>query len=253
MIQMAFLEVKNVSINYETAQILRNVSIYVDQDEIVGIVGPNGAGKSTLLKTIVGLVRWERRILKGTKEGNITIEGTVKFNGEEIDKLPVYEVVRGGVILCPERRRPFRELTTLENLKVGAYLNHDKEEFHRNIDKVYQLFPRLKEREMQIAGTLSGGEQQMLNIGRAIMGKPRLLLVDEPTLGLSPMFVEIILEALKEIHSTGVTILLVEQDVRFAFNLTSRNYLFSAGSIVMEGLGEELIENEVVRKTFLGI
>jgi branched-chain amino acid transport system ATP-binding protein len=250
---MALLEVNNVSVYYETAQVLRGVSVQVEKGEIVGVVGPNGAGKSTLLKLIAGLIRWEKEKLRGTRAGDITIEGTVSFAGEAIQNLQATEMIKKGLVLCPERRRPFREMTALENLRVAAYLCNDKREFKRNLERVFQLFPRLKERQNQVAGTLSGGEQQMLNIGRALMSKLKLLLIDEPTLGLAPSLVEIISEALREIYNSGVTILLVEQDISFAFSLANRNYLLSAGVIIKEGTANALMQDEVVRKTFLGV
>jgi len=249
---MAFLDVRDLSIYYETAHVLRNISLSLEQGEAVGVVGPNGAGKSTLLRTICGLVRWEKGTLKGTKAGDITIAGTVEFNGERIDRLPAHEIVKRGLIHCPERRRPFREMTTLENLKAAGYLLN-RTEFRRNLDEVYALFPTLEQRKSQLSGTLSGGEQQMLAIGRSLILHPRLLVIDEPTLGLAPLYVESIMKALKKIHHSGVSILLVEQDVTFAFELSSRSYVISAGNIVKEGRPEELQQDDALVKTYLGM
>ena len=250
---MAFLEVDNVNVYYETAQVLRDLSIHVDHGELVGVVGPNGAGKSTLLKVIAGLIQWEKKALKGTKAGDITIEGNIRFDGEEIDEILAYDMPMKGLVLCPERRRPFRELSVLDNLRVGGYLCKNRKEFRENIERVHQIFPVLKERQKQLAGTLSGGEQQMLNIARALMIRPRLLLIDEPTLGLAPIYVDMIFDILKTIHESGITVLLVEQDVSFAFGLSQRNYVLSAGHIIKQGMSKELLEDDIVRRTYLGV
>jgi branched-chain amino acid transport system ATP-binding protein len=247
------LESKDLSVFYDTAQVLDHARIAVDAGEFVSVVGPNGAGKSTLLRHIAGLIRWERKILKGTRFGDILIEGSIVFDGERIDGLEPYEIARRGLILCPERGRLFSELTVAENLKVGAYLVKDKSKVSDNLERVYTLFPRLKERAKQISGTVSGGERQMLSIGRALMSQPKLLCVDEPSLGLAPMIKRDLFNRMGEIYKMGITILLIEQDVRFAFGLSNRNYVFSRGRVVAEGKADELLQNEAVKKTYLGM
>ncbi|MBE9469959.1 MAG: ATP-binding cassette domain-containing protein, partial [Chloroflexi bacterium] len=182
------LELRDVTVCYDTAMILNETSLGVDSGELVGIVGPNGAGKTTLLRTIAGLINWEREITKGMRKelANITLQGSITFDGERIDNLPAHQIVRKGLILCPERGRPFREMTVMDNLKAGAYLCKDPKEMSRNLEKVYELFPVLKERRNQTSGTLSGGERTMLAIARALMHQPKLLCIDEPSTGLAP-------------------------------------------------------------------
>ena len=181
------LEVANLSVWYDKAMLINNLSMRVETGELVSLVGPNGAGKSTLLRAITGLVAWEREITRRSTRGDIILEGAVTFDGERIDRVPAHEIVKRGLILCPERRRPFREMTVLDNLMAGSYLLKDKDETRDHLSKAYQLFPVLKDRLNQISGTLSGGEQQMLAIGRALMSKPKLLCIDEPSTGLAPL------------------------------------------------------------------
>jgi branched-chain amino acid transport system ATP-binding protein len=249
------LEIKDVSVSYDTAMVLNEANLGVDSGELVSLVGPNGAGKSTLLRTIAGLINWEREIAKGMRKelANITFQGSITFEGEKIDKLPPHEVAKKGLILCPERGRPFGELTVLENLKVGAHLCKSREEMEGNLDRVYALFPVLKERRKQISGTLSGGERAMLAIGRALMYRPKLLCIDEPSTGLAPRVKDDLFQRVKEIYALGITILLVEQDVSFAFELANRNYVLSRGKVIAEGTAEELLTNETIRKTYLGL
>lgn len=247
------LEVKDLTVCYDTAMVLNEASLVVDNGELVALVGPNGAGKSTLLRDIAGLIRWERDTLKGTKYEDITIEGSVVFDGERIDKLSAHEIAERGLILCPERGRPFREMTVTENLKAGAYLYKDAKEVKSNLERVYKLFPVLKERGNQVAGTLSGGERQMLAIGRALMSQPKLLCIDEPSTGLAPKLKEELFNRIREIHRLGITILLVEQDVSLAFALSNRNYILSRGKVIAEGKAEELLKDDTIRKTYLGL
>ncbi|NIO21580.1 MAG: ATP-binding cassette domain-containing protein [Candidatus Aenigmarchaeota archaeon] len=244
------LEVKDLKVYYDTALVLNEVSLEVEAGTFIGVVGPNGAGKSTLLRTISGLVKWQKDMLKGTKF-EITIEGTVKFDGKRIDTLLPHEIVEKGLIHCPERRRPFREMTVKENLEAGAYLF--KDQMNNNLEMVYELFPVLKERTNQISGTLSGGEQQMLAIGRALMSQPKLLCIDEPSTGLAPMLKKTVFERIRDIQKKGVTILLAEQDVSSTFSLAHRNYVLSAGKVVAEGTKEDLLKDESIRKAYLGI
>jgi branched-chain amino acid transport system ATP-binding protein len=233
--------------------VLNDLSMGVDTGELVCLVGPNGAGKSTLLRAITGLVAWEREITRRSTGGDITTEGTVTFDGKRIDRIPAYEIVKRGLIHCPERRRPFRELTVLENLHAGAYLVKEKAEMQDNLEKVYQLFPPLKGRSRQIAGTLSGGEQQMLALGRALMGRPKLLCIDEPSTGLAPILRAEVFARIREVRNMGITILLVEQEVRTVFKISSRNYVLSSGKIIAEGSGDQLLQDEIIRKTYLGL
>jgi len=247
------LEVNNLTVRYDTAMLLNDLSMRVDAGELVSVVGPNGAGKTTLLRAITGLVRWEKDVMRRARAGDITIEGSVQFAGERIDKLPAHDIAKRGLIHCPERRRPFREMTVTENLKAGGYLCNERGEVQRRLEMVYQLFPVLKERGNQISGTLSGGEQQMLAIGRALMFQPKLLCIDEPLMGLAPMLKRDLLERIKEIQRSGITVLLVEQDVSSAFGLASRNYVLSHGRVIAEGTSEELLKDETIRKTYLGL
>ncbi|MGD0855760.1 MAG: ABC transporter ATP-binding protein [Dehalococcoidia bacterium] len=248
-----YLEIKDVSVYYDRAQVLNKVNLNVDKGEVVSVVGPNGAGKSTLLRTLAGLVKLEKDNLKGTRLGRITIEGNVTFNGEEISNLPGPERVKRGLVLCPEKGRPFREMTIKENLLVATYLSKDKRVINDSLEKVYQLFPILKTRSNQVAGTVSGGERTMLAIGRALMAQARLLMIDEPSTGLAPKLTEDLFERLKEIHGLGLTILLVEQDVSYAFEIASRNYVISKGHIVAQGTAKELLADELLKKSYLGL
>ncbi len=248
------LEVKGVTVRYDTATVLDEASLKVDKGELVGLVGPNGAGKTTLLRAIAGLIKWEKEVLRGTRQADITFEGTIEFEGERIEKLSASEIARRGLILCPERGRPFTEMTVRDNLLAGAYLCKDKREINTNLARVHDLFPRLKERESQISGTLSGGERQMLCIGRALMHQPKFLLVDEPSSGLAPKLKEDLFKRVEEIyHELGVTILLAEQDVSFAFDLADRSYVMSRGHIIAHGTARDLLNDETIRKTYLGL
>ena len=247
------LEVTDLIVCYDRAMIINGLSIKVERGELVSLVGPNGAGKSTLLRAITGLVAWEREITRRSTGGDVIIKGTVTFDGERIDQIPAHEIVKRGLIHCPERRRPFREMTVIDNLYAGAYLLKDKKEVQTNIEKVYQLFPVVKERSTQISGTLSGGEQQMLAIGRALMFQPKLLCIDEPSTGLAPILRRQVFEKIGEIRNLGITLLLVEQEVSTVFKMASRNYVLSAGKIIAEGTGEQLLKDEVIRKTYLGL
>jgi branched-chain amino acid transport system ATP-binding protein len=245
--------VNNLTVCYATAMLLNALSLSVDEGELVSLVGPNGAGKSTLLRTISGLVRWEKGAMRGARAGDITIEGTVCFAGERIDRLAAHEIVKRGLVHCPERSRPFPEMTVTDNLKAGGYLCNDRGEVQRRLEMVYQLFPVLKERGNQISGTLSGGERQMLAIGRALMFRPKLLCIDEPSTGLTARLKDELFERIKQIKGSGIAVLLVEQDVSGAFQLANRNYVLSHGRVIAEGTSEELLQDETVRKTYLGL
>ena len=248
------LEAKNVTVRYDTAMVLDDANVKVEKGELVGLVGPNGAGKTTLLRSIAGLIRWEKEVLKGTRQSDITFEGAIEFEGERIEELSASEIAKKGLLLCPERGRPFAEMTVRDNLLAGAYLVKDKQEINKSLDRVYQLFPRLKERENQISGTLSGGERQMLALGRSLMRQPKFMLVDEPSSGLAPKLKEDLFKRVEEIyHELGVTILLAEQDVSFAFDLSGRNYVMSRGHIIAHGTAKELLKDETIRKTYLGL
>ena len=247
------LEVSHLTVCFQKAMILNDLSMEVDRGELVSLVGPNGAGKTTLLRSITGLVARERETKRGTTAGDITLEGSVTFDGERIDRSPPHEIVKRGLIHCPERRRPFREMTVLENLYAGAYLLKDKKEIQENLTKVYELFPVLRERARQISGTLSGGEQQMLAIGRALMFRPKLLCIDEPSTGLAPRLRTEVFRKTMEISALGITILLVEQEVSSVFQMATRNYVLSPGRVVARGTGQELLQDEVVRKSYLGL
>ena len=250
---MLLLEVANLTVCYDKAMLINDLSMQVENGELVSLVGPNGAGKSTLLRAITGLVAWERDITRRSTGGDVTIEGTVTFAGERIDQIPAHAIVERGLIHCPERRRPFREMTAIDNLYAGAYLEKDKQTIQDNLEKVFKLFPVLDERCNQISGTLSGGEQQMLAIGRALMSHPKLLCIDEPSTGLAPKIRAEVFEKIAEIRNLGITILLVEQEVSTVFKMASRNYVLSSGKIIAEGTGDESLKDEVVRKTYLGL
>jgi len=246
--------VKNVIVRYDTATVLDEASLAVEKGELVGLVGPNGAGKTTLLRAIAGLINWDKEVLRGTRMEDITFEGSIEFDGERIDKLAAFEIAKRGLQLCPQMGRPFAEMTVKENLLAGAYLCRNKKEVDEGLTKVYELFPRLKEREKQLSGTLSGGERQMLAVGRSLMRRPKLMLVDEPSSGLAPKLKDELFKRVEEIYQElGVTILLAEQDISFAFNLSKRNYVMSRGHIIAHGTAEELLSDETIRKTYLGL
>ena len=248
------LEVKNVTVRYDTAMVLDDASLKIEKGELVSLVGPNGAGKTTLLKAISGLIKWEIEVSKGTRQADITFDGTIEFEGERIEKLSASEIAKRGLLLCPERGRPFVEMTVRDNLLAGAYLVKDKKEVNSSLAKVYELFPTLKERANQISGTLSGGERQMLAIGRSLMRHPKFMLVDEPSSGLAPKLKQDLFKRVEEIyHELGVTILLAEQDISFAFDLSVRNYVMSRGHIIAHGTAAELLKDETIRKTYLGL
>jgi branched-chain amino acid transport system ATP-binding protein len=248
------LEVKNVSVKYDTATILDEASLKVEKGELVGLVGPNGAGKTTLLRAIAGLINWDKEVLRGTRNSDVTFEGTIEFEGERIDKLTGFQIAQKGLQLCPQMGRPFVEMTVKDNLLAGAYLCKDQKEVAESLNRVYELFPRLKERENQISGTLSGGERQMLAVGRSLMRRPKLMLVDEPSSGLAPKIKDDLFKRVEEIYKElGVTILLAEQDISFAFALSKRNYVMSRGHIIAQGTSDELLKDETIRKTYLGL
>jgi branched-chain amino acid transport system ATP-binding protein len=235
---MALLQLADVHVYYGNIHALKGISITVDKREIVTLIGSNGAGKSTTLKTISGLRR--------PKQGTITLEGN------RIDATQPHDIVGMGICQAPEGRRVFPRLTVLENLELGAFLRKDKGGIQQDLERVFGLFPRLKERRTQQGGTLSGGEQQMLAIGRALMSNPRLLLLDEPSMGLSPVLVETIFQIIHDIHAQGTPILLVEQNALMALQVAHRGYVLQTGRIVLHDTAENLSENEMVRKAYLG-
>lgn len=237
------LEVKDLHVSYGGIKALRGIDIEVPEGKIVTLIGANGAGKSTLLRTISGLVKAE--------SGSIKFYGK-ELLGKELIGMKIDRICAQGIALSPEGRHVFSDLTVLENLKVGAYLRSDKKAIEDDIDRVYELFPRLKERSWQYAGTLSGGEQQMLAVGRALMSRPHLMMMDEPSLGLAPLVVQQIFDIIKEINKTGVTILLIEQNANMALKVADKAYVLETGSIVLEGTGKELLANERVRAAYLG-
>jgi branched-chain amino acid transport system ATP-binding protein len=249
---MPLLEVKSLSVRYDKAQILNGVSLALEPGEFVGLVGPNGAGKSTLLRAISGLVRFEERMKRGTA-GDIVLEGEVWLAGERIDGLAAHEIRMRGLVHCPERRRPFKELTVLENLLAGAFLSTDSAQTRRRLDHAFALFPRLAERKDQIAGTLSGGEQQMLATARALMFEAKLLAIDEPSLGLAPRIREELFAAIGKIHAEGVPVLLVEQEVGQVFRMAKRSYVLSQGLIIASGSAQSLMADETLRAGYLGL
>ncbi len=249
---MPLLEVRDLSVRYDKAQILSGVCLSVQEGELVGLVGPNGAGKSTLLRAISGLVRFEERMKRGTT-GDIVLEGEVRFAGERIDRLAAHEIRMRGLVHCPERRRPFKELTVLENLLAGAFLSKNQSETQKRLEHCFALFPRLSERKQQVAGTLSGGEQQMLATARALMFEAKLLAIDEPSLGLAPKLREELFAAINRIHAEGVPVLLVEQEVGQVFRMASRNYVLSQGRILAEGTAASLMADETLRAGYLGL
>lgn len=248
-----YLEVKDLTVLYDRAMVLNRVSLHVNEGELVSLVGPNGAGKTTLLRAISGLIKWEKASLRGTVLGKITIEGSVKFDGEELINLEASDIIKKGLVLTPERGRPFREMTVKENLLAGAYLIRDKKSIKDTLQQVYELFPILQKRESQVSGTISGGERTMLAIGRSLMSQAKLLLIDEPSVGLAPKVKEDMFKRIADVHGLGITILMTEQDISFAFELSKRNYVISQGQIMAEGSPDVLLENEIIRKNYLGL
>ncbi len=232
------LEVKDLNVYYGAIHALQGISFHLNEGEIVTLIGANGAGKSTTLNTISGILRPR--------------QGQVMFKGQDITFMPAEEIVRLGVCQSPEGRKIFATLTVMENLEMGAYTQTDKQEIQKNLERVFRSFPRLKERQNQLGGTLSGGEQQMLAIGRALMSRPQLLLLDEPSMGLSPILVEEIFNIIQEINAQGTSILLVEQNAQMALSVAHRGYVLETGKIVMEGPSNELLNNPMVAKAYLG-
>lgn len=235
---MALLEIKDLEVFYGVIQALKGISFSVDEGEIITLIGANGAGKTTTMQSVIGLIPKKA--------------GTVTYNGENITHTPAHKLVGKGMAQVPEGRRIFQELTVYENLLMGAFLNKNKKEIKEDIERIYTLFPRLKERKSQIAGTLSGGEQQMLAMGRALMSKPKLLMLDEPSMGLSPLLVDEVFNLIKEINKDGTTILLVEQNAGKSLAISDRAYVLENGKIVLTGTGKELMESDMVKKAYLG-
>ena len=232
------LEIRNLNVHYGGIHALRGINLEVDDGKIISLIGANGAGKSTTLKSVMGLVPKSA--------------GSVVWNGRDITRLETKEIVKAGIALCPEGRKVFPDLTVAENLTIGAYLRTDKEEIKKDRDWVYELFPRMKEREWQLAGTLSGGEQQMLAVGRALMTKPKLLMLDEPSLGLAPLVIKDIFSIIRQIKEAGVNVLLIEQNAKAALEISDFAYVMETGTITMSGPGRELLSDDRVKKAYLG-
>ena len=232
------LEIKDLHVSYGGIQALRGVSLTVPEGKIVTLIGANGAGKSTLMRTISGLVKAQ--------------SGSILWNGQELLGKPIDQIVSSGIAMSPEGRRVFADLTVLENLKIGAYLRKDKAETEKDLEWVYSLFPRLKERSWQSAGTLSGGEQQMLAVGRALMSKPKLLMLDEPSLGLAPIVVREIFDIIRTVNQQGITVLLNEQNANMALKVADYAYVLETGNLTLSGTGAELLANEQVKAAYLG-
>ncbi len=235
---MAMLEIKDLEVYYGMIQALKGISFEVNEGEVIALIGANGAGKTTTLHAVTGLLP--------VKAGEII------FDGKNVTKTPGHKIVSMGMAHVPEGRRVFAELSVYQNLKMGAYTRKDKEEIARNLEMVYKRFPRLKERKNQMAGTLSGGEQQMLAMGRALMSQPKIILMDEPSMGLSPIFVNEIFDIIKEVSAAGTTVLLVEQNAKKALSIADRAYVLETGRITLQGDAKELMNDESVRKAYLG-
>jgi branched-chain amino acid transport system ATP-binding protein len=235
---MPLLEIEKVHTYYGQIHALKGISLTVDKGEIVTLIGANGAGKSTLLKTTSGLLR--------------PSQGSILLEGKDLTQYPPHEIVAKGVVQVPEGRRVFGRLTVTENLEMGAFAISDQKLIKENLDRVFSLFPRLKERSKQLSGTLSGGEQQMLAMGRALMANPRVLLLDEPSMGLAPVLVDGIFDTIRQLHSEGTTILLVEQNARMALQVADRGYVLQSGAVVLTDQAENLRQNELVRQAYLG-
>ncbi|MDY2700507.1 MAG: ABC transporter ATP-binding protein [Suilimivivens sp.] len=235
---MAMLEIKDIEVYYGMIKAIKGVSFEVNEGEVIALIGANGAGKTTILHTITGLLEAKK--------------GTVYFDGKDITRVPAHKIVSMGMAHVPEGRRVFSNLSVLQNLKMGAYTRKDKNEIEETLKTVYKRFPRLEERQNQLAGTLSGGEQQMLAMGRALMSHPRIILMDEPSMGLSPIFVNEIFDIIKEVSASGTTVLLVEQNAKKALSISDRAYVLETGNIVLEGKAEDLLNNDSIKKAYLG-
>lgn len=235
---MAMLEIKDIEVYYGMIQAIKGISFEVNEGEVIALIGANGAGKTTILHTITGLLSPKK--------------GSVIFEGKDITKIPAHKIVSLGIAHVPEGRRVFAELTVYENLKMGAYTRKDKEEIAKTLEMVYQRFPRLKERKNQLAGTLSGGEQQMLAMGRALMSHPKIIVMDEPSMGLSPILVNEIFDIIQEVSAGGTTVLLVEQNAKKALSIADRAYVLETGNIVLEGEAEKLMNDDSIKKAYLG-
>lgn len=235
---MALLEIKDLEVNYGVIKAIKGVSFDVNEGEIIALIGANGAGKTTILHTITGLIQAKK--------------GSIVFDGKELTKTPPHKIVSMGMAHVPEGRRIFQQLSVLENLKLGAYTRKDKSEIASTLKMVYERFPRLEERKNQVAGTLSGGERQMLAMGRALMSKPRIILMDEPSMGLSPLLVSEIFDIIKVINESGTTVLLVEQNAKKALSIADRAYVLETGNITLSGDAKDLINDESVKKAYLG-
>ncbi len=235
---MAMLTIKDLEVYYGVIQAIKGVSFEVNQGEVIALIGANGAGKTTILHTITGLLAPKN--------------GSVVFEGKELTKMPAHKIVSLGMAHVPEGRRVFADLSVYENLRMGAYTRKDRTEIEETMEKVYQRFPRLKERRNQMAGTLSGGEQQMLAMGRALMSKPKILLMDEPSMGLSPIMVNEIFSIIQEVSDSGTTVLLVEQNAKKALSIADRGYVLETGNIVLEGKASDLLNNDSIKKAYLG-
>ena len=235
---MSMLEVKDLQVYYGVIQAIKGISFHVEEGEVIALIGSNGAGKTTTLQTVTGML---------SPKG-----GQILFEGKDITRVPGHEIVAMGMAHVPEGRRVFSQLSVLENLRLGAYTRKDKNEVEESLERIYQSFPRLMERKSQLAGTLSGGEQQMLAMGRALMSKPRIVLMDEPSMGLSPILVQEIFRIIEEISASGTTVLLVEQNAKKALSIADRAYVLETGSIVLEGRASELLHDESIKKAYLG-
>ncbi len=235
---MAMLEVKDLEVYYGVIRAIKGISFEVNEGEIIALIGANGAGKTTILHTVTGLIRPKA--------------GQVIFEGQDITKTPAHKIVKLGMAHVPEGRRVFSQLTVYQNLKMGAYSRSDKDEIEDSLQKVYKRFPRLEERKNQVAGTLSGGEQQMLAMGRALMSNPRIILMDEPSMGLSPILVNEIFDIIQSVSAGGTTVLLVEQNAKKALGIADRAYVLETGNIVQEGRAADLMDDESIKKAYLG-
>ncbi len=235
---MSMLEIKDLKVNYGMIQAIKGISFHVEEGEVIALIGSNGAGKTTTLQTITGMLSPK--------------EGAIMFEGKDITKVPGHEIVSMGMAHVPEGRRVFSRLTVFENLKLGAYTRKDKDEVDKTLETIYKSFPRLMERKNQLAGTLSGGEQQMLAMGRALMSKPKIVLMDEPSMGLSPILVQEIFRIIEEISSMGTTVLLVEQNAKKALSIADRAYVLETGNIVLEGNAQELLNDSSIKAAYLG-